>query len=303
VPDEAGLRALVDRITQRTAAEPTLFGAVDTPWISNDKRTLVVDVAVPYQTTSQEAKNAVNELRDNVLPGTLGPLAKADHGVGGDIASNLDDTNTLARSMPWVIGIVIAVTFVYMFVIYRSLGLALVTILLNICSTFASFGLVTLIFQNTWAEKWLGFTSKGSLVSWIPLLLFVVLSGLSLDYHILVVNRIRENARLGMTTKRSIYEGVAKTAGVVTAAAAVMIVVFAIFGTLSFIELKEMGVGLAIATQLDVTLIRVLTLPAALAALGRGLWWPGKIRPLLDPHDSDDTFDEVPLRLAARPSR
>ena len=281
-PDEAALRALADRIAQRTAAEPTLFGAAGEPWISNDKRTLVLDVAVPYETTSQQAKNAVRELRENIVPGALGRFADADHGVGGDIASNLDDTNTLARSMLWVIGIVIALTFVYMFAIYRSLGLALITILLNICSTFASFGLVTLIFQNTWAEGLLGFTSKGALVAWIPLMLFVVLSGLSLDYHVLVVNRIRENARLGMTNKRSIFEGVAKTAGVVTAAAAVMIVVFAIFGSLSFIELKQMGVGLAIATLLDVTLIRVVTLPAALAALGRMLWWPGRVNTLLE---------------------
>ncbi|GAA5202150.1 MMPL family transporter [Rugosimonospora acidiphila] len=301
-PDEAALRALADRVSKRTAAEPTLFGAASQPWISNDKRTLVLDVAVPYQTTSQQAKNAVRELRNNILPDTLGPLADADHGVGGDIASNLDETSTLARSMPWVIGIVIALTFVYMFAIYRSLGLALITILLNICSTLASFGLVTLIFQNTWAEGLLGFTSKGSLVSYIPLLLFVVLSGLSLDYHVLVVNRIRENARLRMTNKRSIFEGVAKTAGVVTAAAAVMIVVFAIFGTLSFIELKQMGVGLAIATLLDVTLIRVVTLPAALAALGRALWWPGKVTAVPDTDDSGDIPDEFAHPFAANTS-
>lgn len=277
-PDSVGLRALADRVAKRTAAEPALFGGLDEAWISQDGRTLVLDVAVPHGSTSQEAKNAVRELREDIIPDTLGPLAGAAHGIGGDIASNLDDTNTLATSMPWVIGIVIAVTFVYMFLIYRSLAIALVTILLNSCSTLASFGLVTFIFQNAWAERVLGFTSNGALVSWVPLLLFVVLSGLSLDYHVLVVSRIRENARLGMTTKDSILEGIAKTAGVVTAAAAVMIVVFTIFGTLSFIELKQMGVGLAIATLLDVTLIRVVTLPAALAALGRVLWWPGRVK-------------------------
>jgi RND superfamily putative drug exporter len=304
-PDAGALQSLASRISRGVATAPDLFGAAGEAWISQDQRTLVLDVAVPHTTTSPKAQDAIRVLRASILPAALGPLNGADHGVGGPIAINLDDTTSLADSMPWIIGIVIALTFVYMFAIYRSLAIALVTIALNIASTLASFGLVTVIFQNTWAEGALGFASNGALVSWVPLLLFVVLSGLSLDYHILVVNRIRENARAGMTTERSILEGVAKTAGVVTAAAAVMIVVFAIFGSLSFIELKQIGVGLAIATLLDVTLIRVVTLPAALSALGRILWWPGAPRAPLAvlAEDSGDAFDAQLHRLAADADR
>ncbi len=118
-----------------------------------------------------------------------------DFAVGGAIADNLDATRSLAEKMPWVILVVIAMTFTFMLVVYRSLLVAGTTVLLNIASTLASFGLLTLIFQETWAERLLGFASNGHLVSWVPLMLFVVLSGLSLDYHVLVVNRIRENTQ------------------------------------------------------------------------------------------------------------
>lgn len=274
--DTKDLETFANAIAERTATHPKLFGTPEEPWLSKDGSTLVLDVPVPYESTTPEAQNALLELRTNIVPGALGPLADADHAVGGPIAENFDATADLAASMPWVIGMVILLTFVYMFVIYRSFAIAFTTIALNIASTFAAFGLTTLIFQNTWAEKLLGFTSNGALVSWVPLLLFVVLSGLSLDYHVLVVNRIRESARLGMRAQHAILDGVTKTAGVVTTAAAVMIVVFAIFGSLSFIELKQIGVALAIATLLDVTLIRVVTLPAIFAVASKVLWWPGQ---------------------------
>lgn len=299
--DETALRRVADDIARQAATIPALFGETDVPWVSDDDRTLVLDIAVPHESMSSEGAEAIHELRERIIPGALDGLSDAGHGVGGPIAAHVDGASDLAERMPWVIGIVIALTFGYMLAVYRSLAVALTTILLNIASTFASFGLLTLIFQHTWAETLLGFTSNGTLVSWVPLLLFVVLSGLSLDCHVLVLNRIRENARGGLPPSQAILEGVTKTAGVVTAAAAVMIVVFAIFGTLSFIELKQIGVGLAIATLLDVTLIRVVMLPAALAAFGRALWWPGRIEASADRRDgrSGDDRDDEPGRVGA----
>jgi RND superfamily putative drug exporter len=129
-------------------------------------------------------------------------------------------------------------------------------------------------FQQTWAEGVLDFTSTGHVVSWIPLFLFVVLFGLSMDYHVFVVSRIREAVAAGLDTRSAIREGLVRSAGVVTSAAAVMVAVFAIFGTLSMIEFKQLGVGLAAAIAIDATIVRILLLPSVMALLGRANWWP-----------------------------
>jgi RND superfamily putative drug exporter len=274
--DARTLRTAADAIVSQTGRQPALFGTPDQPWVSDDGRTLVLDIPVPHKSATTEAQNAVRTLRTHIVPPAAAEANATDFAVGGPIADNLDATQSLAEKMPWVIIAVIALTFAFMLVVYRSLVIAATTVLLNVASTLASFGLIALIFQNTWAERLLGFTSNGHLVSWVPLMLFVVLSGLSLDYHVLVVNRVRENTRLGLNMESSVLEGISKTASVVTSAAAVMIVVFAVFGTLSFIELKQMGVGLAIAILLDATLVRLVALPAALAAGKRVLWRPGR---------------------------
>jgi RND superfamily putative drug exporter len=247
--------------------------------VSDDGRTLVLDIPVLYKTATDEAQDALRILRTQIVPMAAAEAVATDFAVGGPIADNLDATQDLAQKMPWVIFAVVTMTFVFMFAVYRSLLIAATTVVLNIASTLASFGLLTLIFQNVWAEQLLGFESNGHLVSWVPLMLFVVLSGLSLDYHVLVVNRIRENTRLGMSAEASVLEGITKTAPVVTSAAVVMIAVFAVFGTLSFIELKQIGVGLAIATLLDVTLVRLVALPAVFVAGRRILWWPHRREP------------------------
>ncbi|WP_432560181.1 MMPL family transporter [Granulicoccus sp. GXG6511] len=275
--DRQDLLAAAQRINDRTTAQPEFFGNAAEPWVSADGRYLVMDVAIAHRPNADQARDAVKELRSTILPESLTGVDSPTHAVGGDVAANLDDSTNLTREMPWVVGIVIAMTFVFMLAVYRSLAIAFVTILLNIVSTLASFGLLTLIFQGTWAERLLGFQSNGHVVSWIPLMLFVVLSGLSLDYHVLVVNRIRENCRLGISTQRAVLEGVTKTAGVVTSAAAVMIAVFSVFATLTFVEMKQIGIGLALATLLDVTVIRLVALPALLVAFRKVLWWPGRL--------------------------
>ncbi len=129
------------------------------------------------------------------------------------------------------------------------------------------------MFQHTWAEGILGFQSNGAVISWLPLFLFVVLFGLSMDYHVFVVSRIREAAMRGLPIREAVAEGVSASASVVTSAAAVMIGVFSIFATLSLLEFKQLGVGLAVAILLDATVVRIVLLPAAMALLGRWNWW------------------------------
>ena len=133
---------------------------------------------------------------------------------------------------------------------------------------------MTLVFQHGWFSGSLDFSSPGFVIDWIPLFVMVVLVGLSMDYHVFVMSRIREHVRDGLPTRLAVQRGIADTAGVVTSAAAVMVSVFAIFATLSMMEMKMLGVGLAAAILLDATLIRLVMLPAILVLLGEKAWWP-----------------------------
>lgn len=268
------------------AASDPLFGEAGEPQFSGDGTRAVLEIAVPYKLSSPEARTSVTQLRDELVPATVGSIAGATAAVGGDTASDMDYTRNLARSLPLVVGAVLLLTFLVMFWAFRSVAVSMVTVLLNLLSSAAAFGILCLVFQNTWAEGILGFTSTGHVVSWVPMLLFVVLSGLSLDYHVFVVSRIKENALSGMTTSNAVSRGITQTAGVVSSAALVMIAVFSIFGTLSFIELKQIGVGLAAAILLDATLIRIVALPSMMTVVSAYLWWPGAHNPTR--YDGDD---------------
>jgi RND superfamily putative drug exporter len=160
---------------------------------------------------------------------------------------------------------------------FRSVALAVVTTVFNLASVAAAFGVLAVVFQHTWAESLLGFTSTGFVVSWIPLFLFVILVGLSMDYHVFVLSRIREGVQRGLSHRVAVERGITETAGIVTSAAAVMVTVFAVLATLSMLEMKQMGVGLATAVLVDATLIRIVMLPAMLLLLGRASWWPGPL--------------------------
>ncbi|HEX5563136.1 MAG TPA: MMPL family transporter, partial [Nocardioidaceae bacterium] len=138
----------------------------------------------------------------------------------------------------------------------------------NLLSVGAAYGVLTLVFQNHWAEGLLDFTSIGSIAAWLPLLMFVVLFGLSMDYHVFVVSRVREAWSSGSSPREAVRLGVGRSAGVVTSAAAVMVSVFAVFATLSSLEMKQLGVGLATAVLVDATLVRGVLLPGVLALLG-----------------------------------
>lgn len=271
--EDDALAEQVEALVARTEARPDLFGAADEPWFSADGRTAVIQVHVPHALASDPARDSVRELREVIVPATVGSIEGAEAAVGGEVASDIDYTANLDRTLPVVVAAVLLLVFAMMLWAYRSVALAAITVILNVLSLAAAFGLLTLVFQGTWAEGILGFTSTGHVVSWVPMLLFVVLCGLSLDYHVFVVSRIRENALQGMPAEGAIHDGVVRTAGVVTSAAIVMIAVFSIFGALTFIELKQIGVGLAVGIALDATIIRVVALPAMMLLSRRFLWW------------------------------
>jgi uncharacterized membrane protein YdfJ with MMPL/SSD domain len=160
-----------------------------------------------------------------------------------------------------------------MLVTFRSIVIPIKAIILNLLSVGAAYGVLVLVFQNGHGESLLGFTSNGGVANWLPLFLFVVLFGLSMDYHVFILSRVRELYDRGLTTDEAVKQGIASTAGTVTSAAIVMVGVFAVFVTLSFLDFKEMGLGLAVAVLLDATIIRGVLLPASMKLLGDWNWY------------------------------
>jgi RND superfamily putative drug exporter len=187
-------------------------------------------------------------------------------GWGADGAKNLRD------ALPWVVGAVLLLTMVMMGITFRSVPIALLTTALNLASVGIAFGVLTLVFQRGLGERLLDFSSTGFVIEWVPLFVFVVLVGLSMDYHVFVLSRIREGIQHGLSPRHAVESGVTQTAGVVTSAAAVMVSVFAIFATFGMLAMKMMGVGLSVAVVADATLIRIVMLPALLTLLGPRAW-------------------------------
>jgi uncharacterized membrane protein YdfJ with MMPL/SSD domain len=236
--------------------------------VSRDGRTAVVSVPMPDHGVSA-ADHTIAALRDRVAPTATQVQAGAHVQVTGEAARDADFTKRLKDRTPIVIAFVLALAFVLLLAAFRSVPLAAAVIGLNLLSVGAAYGVLVAVFQHSWAESALNFTSNGSIVNWLPLFSFVILFGLSMDYTVLVLERIREARRTGMSPREAAAEGVGATAGTVSSAAVVMVAIFAVFATLRLLSMKQLGVGLAAAILLDATVVRALALPAAVALLGR----------------------------------
>jgi uncharacterized membrane protein YdfJ with MMPL/SSD domain len=236
--------------------------------VSRDGRTAVVSVPMPDHGVSA-ADDTIAALRDRVAPIAAQVQAGAHAQVTGEAARDADFTKRLKDRTPIVIAFVLALAFVLLLAAFRSVPLAAAVIGLNLLSVGAAYGVLVAVFQHSWAESALNFTSNGSIVNWLPLFSFVILFGLSMDYTVLVLERTREARRAGLSPRDAAAEGVGATAGTVTSAAVVMVAIFAVFATLRLLSMKQLGVGLAAAILLDATVVRALALPAAVALLGR----------------------------------
>lgn len=269
---ESALRRLESAAVATDAFEP---GTGESVRVSADGAAAVLTLgsAAPY--ASAESRAVLGTLRSELAPAALDPVA-GEWAVGGSAAESVDFVDNQTDKLPWVIGFVLALTLLVMAWTFRSLVLGVVTTLVNLGSVAIAFGVLALVFEHSWAEPLLGFTSSGYVISWIPLLLFVILVGLSMDYHVFVLGRVREGVRAGLGHRAAVEAGLTETAGVVTSAAAVMVTVFAVFATLGMLEMKQMGVGLAVAVLVDATLVRLVLLPSLLLLLGRATWWPGR---------------------------
>lgn len=282
--DAPAVRAAIASLKRRAAATEGLGQPITVT--DNPRHTLaLVDVPLAGNGTDGVSEAALARLRDDVIPATIGRVAGAKANVTGMTAGSKDFNDTMKSHLPLVFGFVLGLTFLLLLVTFRSLIVPIKAIVLNLLSVGASYGVLTLIFQDGHGEGLLGFRSVGGIVSWLPLFLFVILFGLSMDYHVFIVSRIREAVAGGMSTDRAVSLGIKQTAGVVTSAAVVMVAVFAVFATLSMLDFKMMGVGLAVAILIDATIVRAVLLPATMKLLGdrnwylpRGLSWLPSLR-------------------------
>jgi len=235
----------------------------------------VADILIPLQGNGDDTASlaALQTLRSEVVPETLGRVGGIDYAVGGATAGTHDFNEQMKSRMPWVIAFVLGLAFVLLLMTFRSIVIPLTAIVLNLLSVGAAYGLLVLIFQHTWAQGILQFDSNFAITSWLPMFLFVVLFGLSMDYNVFILSRIKELRDGGLSTEEAVSRGIRRTAGTVTSAAIIMVAVFAIFGTLHLIMMKQLGVGLAIAVLIDATVIRGVLLPATMKLLGEWNWY------------------------------
>jgi RND superfamily putative drug exporter len=237
---------------------------------------LVVSVPLAGSGTDATSNNALTILRDHALPATLGQVPGISYAVTGLTAGNHDFDAQLAKTVPWVFVFVLGLAFVLLMASFRSVWIPALSIVLNLLSVGAAYGVMVWIFQDGHLEGPLGFTAYGGITAWLPLFMFVLLFGLSMDYHVFILSRIRELRLAGAPARTAVTDGIARTGGVVTSAALIMVAVFSIFATLSLIEFKMFGVAMAVAVLIDATIVRGVLLPAGLALLGDRVWSPRK---------------------------
>ncbi|HEX3291341.1 MAG TPA: MMPL family transporter, partial [Gaiella sp.] len=264
----------------------------------------VANIAIPIdgKTTDREAVAALHLLRDEIVPTTVGGLPDVEAGVTGLAAQWQDGSDELKSNLPPVVVFVLLFAFALMLVAFRSIVVAAKAIALNLLSVAAAYGVLVLVFQHGIGKGLLGFTSTAGVEPVVPLLLFVILFGLSMDYHVLVLGRIRELYDRGETMDDAISHGIKRTAGVVTSAAVVMVFVFSIFATLSMLFFKQFGVGLAAAILIDATIVRAVLLPATMKLLGEWNWYlPRWLEwlPRLEAGEAEPAEDAAPAATSA----
>ena len=258
---------------QGRAAAGTLLREPVTAALLDHDQVMVVSVPLAGGGTDATSNRALAQLRDQALPATLGRVGGIDYAVTGMTAGNHDFDGKLSATLPLVFVFVLGLAFLVLMVSFRSVFIPMMSIALNLLSIGAAYGVLTLVFQDGHLHGPLGFSPYGGIVPWMPLFMFVLLFGLSMDYHVFILSRIRELRLRGIPTREAITTGIGASAGVVTSAAVIMVAVFSIFATLSVIEFKMIGIGLATAILIDATVVRGVLMPAAMSLLGERNWY------------------------------
>lgn len=294
------VRGGVTRFEQAVASSNGALAGPVVETVSPNRSVAIVTVSLAGSGTDTRSTAALATLRTEVLPRTLGGVPGVKTYVTGPTAGSVDFNQTMKQHLPLVFVFVLGMAFVLLLLSFRSLVIPLVTIVLNLLSVGASYGLMVLVFQHGIGRSLLGAQDVGGVIDWIPLFLLVVLFGLSMDYHVLILSRIREGRDNGLPPARAVAEGVTGTAGIITSAALVMVAVFAIFATLSEVDFKQLGVGLASAVFIDATIVRIVLLPSVMTLLGRYNWylprWLAFLAPAPETHA--EAAEREPLQAA-----
>jgi uncharacterized membrane protein YdfJ with MMPL/SSD domain len=295
----AAVQAEIEDLGRKALATGEMFRPIEVD-VNKAGTVALVSIPIAGNGTNSRSRHAVHTLRDELVPAVVGKLPDATAGVGGMTAQSIDFEQQFRQRTPYVFAFVFALTFVLMLLAFRSIVIGLKAIVLNSLSVAAAYGVLVLVFQDGVGRGLIG-ASSGGIESFMPMFLFVILFGLSMDYHVFIISRIREGVDRGMSTDEAVEHGIKTTAGVVTSAAIVMVIVFSVFITLSFDLLKQFGVGLAVAVLIDATIIRAILLPASMKLLGDWNWYLPKWLEWLPQVDHGDAVAE-PLPPEAPPA-
>jgi uncharacterized membrane protein YdfJ with MMPL/SSD domain len=258
---------------RRRAVSSGEFFAPFHVFVNPDKTVARVEFSIAGRGDDSASNHALATLRNDVIPPVAADLPEADWAVTGVTAGTHDFNEQMKSRMPLVLAFVLGLAFLLMLLTFRSIVIPIETVVLNLLSVGAAYGILVAVFQHTWAEGLFGFTSNFSIASWLPLFLFVILFGLSMDYHVFILSRVKERVDAGERTEDAVAHAITRTAGTITSAAFVMVGVFGLFATVREIDLKQMGFGLAVAVLIDATVIRAVLLPATMKLLGEWNWY------------------------------
>ncbi|HEY0718544.1 MAG TPA: MMPL family transporter, partial [Streptosporangiaceae bacterium] len=273
-PGTRGLQAAGAALERALARTPGV-ARVTPPVVSPDGRA-VMEIAYPATSGENPATNAlVNRLSDQVVPRAAAASGLTAY-LTGPNAGNVTFANTISGRMPWLIGVVVGLSMVLLLVVFRSVVVAIKAAVMNLLSIGAAYGVLVAVTQWGWGHQLFGFPAKVPVATWVPMFLFVILFGLSMDYEVFLLSRIKEEYDRTGDNTASVAHGLARTARVISAAAAIMIVVFLSFVLGADVSVKQIGLGLAVAVLVDATVVRLVLVPAIMELLGRANWWlPG----------------------------
>ncbi|SQD93666.1 MULTISPECIES: MMPL family transporter [unclassified Parafrankia] len=286
----------IDALRERALASGMMYEPITTE-ISADGQVAKISIPIAGEGTDDASLRVLDTLRGEIIPSTIDPVSGMSADVTGWTAGSADFNAQLNGRTPLVIGFVLVLAFLLLLAAFRSAIVAAAAVALNLLSVAAAYGLLVVVFQHHWADGLLGYTSTGAITNWLPLMLFVILFGLSMDYQVFVLSRVREAYDSGLPMRDAVLVGVRRSAGVVTSAAVIMVAVFSIFATLSQVSMKQLGVGLGAAILLDATVIRVILMPAVLTLIGERAW---RRRPAAVAAADDDRGTAVPVPAGDR---
>ncbi len=274
--------AAIERLKQRLATD-SAFAAPLAPSVSQDGTVTLLPVPVNGEPSGAEAVAAIKRLRRQHIPQAFQGVAEAKVYVAGDTAFSMDFFRLISDVTPIVFAFVLALSFLLLTLVFRSLVVPLKAIILNMLSVSASYGLMVMVFQKGWGNEFFGFQQVPTIEAWIPLFLFSVLFGLSMDYHVFLLSRIREEYDRTGDNPGSVAFGIRSTGRLITGAALIMVAVFAGFASGELVGFQQMGFGLGVAVLLDATIIRMALVPSGMALLGKVNWYfPKSLRWLPD---------------------